>query len=155
MTFFFCFVCNAGVTIFEELLLQLSQDEQDGSAPRAATLSCLGALQEVWVRMQHTPHPPLPPDLRVSWGMLPAASRRVRVCRDIPAICLGSTNRPVTALLFLPLSGTKKPKIPVVIPCDSHEECLESMGSVWGSFQPAVATKRIHSSALHTRLARK
>lgn len=83
-------MCNARVTMLEELLFQLPLNEQDGSAPSGATLSSLGTLQEVWVRMQHrhpdktTSHPALPPDFRVSWGTLPAASMRYRVCRGHP-----------------------------------------------------------------------
>lgn len=125
MPFLFCFVCNARVPIFEELLFQLSLNEQDGSAPSAATLSSLGTLQEVWARMQHR-HP----DSNTSHPPLPVFKQSTCDCSAVSAPVRHRNNSQL------------------LLPCDSHEECLDSMGSVWGSFKPAAGTKRIHSSFL-------
>ena len=68
--------------------------------------------------------------------------------------CIQALSRLETGSLFLALSGTET-KNPLLLPRDSDEECLESMGSVWGSFEPAAASEKNPFFIPATRLARK
>lgn len=56
----------------------------------------------------------------------------------------------------LPLSPSgNSTKNQSLLPCHPHGERLESMGSVWGSFKPAVASEKNPFLIPATRLARK
>lgn len=156
----FFLVCNGRVTIIAGLLLKLWSNERDGSSvPNAAMLLRSPERTLHW----HLRHKHISSSFASyfgpSWWTTHPASMRCRAhTRVLPGLCLDSDIQPIwelkAATLFLPLSSTQT-KTQLLLPCDSHEEHPESMGSVWGSFKPAAASEKNPFFIPATRLARK